>query len=218
MKPEGPRPKKGGEIHMTNLKTKLATGILTAGILASSFVPAAFAANVKIKGTGAMSVNHAHVKTKKVTEVSQYNGTAVVNLVGVGQNTGGNSSSFNTGKKSATTVSSGRAVANVTNSTETGSNNADVNGCCCGGEENTDVVIKNTGALSHNHVSVSDKCITKAEQSNETLVVNGVLVGQNTGLNSASFNTGGTTSVDSGNASANVTNTTTTGSNNLVVN
>lgn len=202
---------------MTNLKTKLTTGLVTAGILAASFAPSALAANVKIKDNGAKSHNTVVASTKKVTSVSQYNGTAVVNLVGVGQNTGGNKANANTGKKSTVTVSSGNAKATVTNTTTTGGNSATVNGCCCGAEGG-DVVIKDNGALSHNHAYVSDKCITKAEQASETLVVNGVLVGQNTGHNSASYNTGGTISVDSGNAVADVSNSTTTGNNTLVIN
>ena len=101
--------------------------------------------------------------------------------------------------------------------TNTGGNSAVVEGCCCG-SEGGNVVIKDNGAKSHNHVFVGDECVTMAEQSNETLVVNGVLVGQNTGLNTASHNTGGSVDVSSGNANADVTNTTTTGTNTLTIN
>lgn len=202
---------------MTNFKTKLATGLVTAGILASSFAPAAMAANIKIKHNGAKSVNAVAALKSKVTSVSQYNSTAVVNLVGGIQNTGGNKANGNTGKKSEVIVASGNARANVTNETKTGGNRATVNGCCCD-EGGDTIVIKNNGAFSKNAAYVSEECTTVVEQGGETLVVNGVLVGQNTGLNSASWNTGGTVYSGSGNAVANVSNTTNTGSNTLVIN
>ena len=62
-----------------------------------------------------------------------------------------------------------------------------------------------------------NKSKTKVTQTNKTLVINGVLIGQNTGGNDANNNTGGgTVEVNSGNAEANVTNTVDTGGNSLV--
>lgn len=74
--------------------------------------------------------------------------------------------------------------------------------------------IKNNGADSINKVKIKVKNKKVVNQTNETLVVNGVLVAQNTGGNEANKNTGdGDVSVDSGNADATVTNKTTTGGN-----
>jgi hypothetical protein len=78
------------------------------------------------------------------------------------------------------------------------------------------VTVKGNGAGSYNKVNISSNSVYKVDQSNETLVVNGVLVAQNTGMNEANQNTGGAgsdPSVDSGNADATVTNVVTTGSN-----
>lgn len=200
---------------MTNFKTRLTTGIVTFAILASSFTPvAAFAANtnVTISDNGAGSTNNVTVKNKNKVKVRQTNRTAVVNLVGVFQNTGGNSANDNTGSGNVT-VDSGSATSNVTSNTTTGGNDATVNPCGCPNPTPT-VNVTGNGADSNNDVTIKSKSKFKVTQTNETLVINGVLVAQNTGLNHANDNTGdGTVSVDSGNAGSTVTNDVTTGGN-----
>ena len=74
--------------------------------------------------------------------------------------------------------------------------------------------IKNNGADSTNKIKTVSKKKVAVSQSNQTLVINGVLVAQNTGGNKANKNTGGGgVDVNSGNATATVVNTTTTGGN-----
>ena len=188
--------------------------MVTASLFAAAFAPAAAFADtsVVIKDNGADSFNLAVVKSKNKTKVQQYNGTVVINKVGVWQNTGGNSANYNTG--GSTTVNSGNATSTVTNNTTTGGNSASVNPCGCPQGDIT-VKITDNGADSTNIVVVKDTNVTKVEQINETLVVNKVWVGQNTGGNEANYNTGGNVSVDSGNATSTVTNNTTTGGNSL---
>lgn len=197
---------------MNNLKLKLTTSVVTTAFLVGLVLPTgAFAANtVTVSGNGAGSTNKVKIKNTKKVRVEQSNRTAVINLVGVFQNTGGNSANQNTGGD--VTVNSGNATANVTNTTTTGGNTLVVPDCGCPDPVNT-VDVKDNGADSTNTVKITNKSKTVVSQSNETLVVNGVLVGQNTGNNEANQNTGGTVSVDSGNASATVNNTTTTGDN-----
>jgi hypothetical protein len=79
-----------------------------------------------IRGNGADSYNKITVVSKNKTEVSQTNSTAVVNLVGVLQNTGGNSASKNTGGGDVD-ATSGDADATVTNEVTTGGNHLTVN-------------------------------------------------------------------------------------------
>lgn len=200
---------------MTNLKTKLATGLVTASLLAATVAPAAFAAtDVTVSGNGAGSVNKVKVKNKNKTKVTQYNATAVVNLTGVFQNTGGNTANSNTGGGDVT-VNSGKATSTVTNSTTTGGNDATINPCGCPTGD-TLIDVSDNGADSTNTVKVKNTNKTVVEQTNETLVVNGTLVAQNTGGNTANSNTGdGSVSVDSGDASSTVTNVVTTGGNTL---
>jgi len=196
---------------MTNFKTKLATGAVTIALLASTFAPAAMGATVKIKGNGAFSHNGVHLTNRSSSRIRQVNKTAVVNLVGVFQNTGKNDANFNTGGD--VDVNSGDATATVRNTTTTGGNSATTPDCGCPTPDDT-LTISRNGAFSHNWIGVSNTSSSSTTQVNETLVVNGVVVGQNTGGNDANFNTGGgTVDVDSGNASATVTNTTTTGGN-----
>lgn len=198
---------------MTNLKIRLAAGFTTAAILATSFAPAAFAAtDVTVTGNGAGSLNKVKVKNINKTRVRQSNSTAVVNLTGVFQNTGGNTANNNTGGGNVD-VNSGDATSNVTNRTRTGGNDATVNPCGCPTGDTT-ITISDNGADSTNKVKVYNTNRTTVGQTNETLVVNGTLVAQNTGGNHANNNTGdGSVDVDSGNASSTVTNTVTTGGN-----
>ncbi len=199
---------------MTNYKTRLTTSIVTLALFASTLAPAAAFADttVTVNGNGAGSTSNVVVVNKKKVKVRQTNRTAVVNLVGVFQNTGGNSANNNTGN-GAVTVDSGSTTSNITNSTTTGGNDATVNPCDCP-LGNTTVNVVGNGAGSDNTVIVVNKNKFKVTQTNETLVVNGVLVGQNTGGNSADYNTGGGgVDVNSGNATSTVNNTTTTGGN-----
>ncbi len=197
---------------MNNLKVKLTAGLATAALLATTVAPAAFADTNTIRGNGAGSTNKIKVKNKNKTEVTQSNATAVINLTGVLQNTGGNTANNNTGNGNVT-VNSGNATSTVTNTTTSSSNTANVDLCGCPTGDTTNE-IKNNGAGSYNKIKVKNFNKTEVEQTNEVLVVNGTLVAQNTGSNHANNNTGdGDTTVDSGNATANVTNNTTTGSN-----
>lgn len=198
---------------MSNLKLKLTTAVATAALLATTFAPAAFADTiVRYRNTGAGSTNKTKIHKENKVKVEQYNATAVVNLVGVLQNTGGNSATDNTGDGD-TNVNSGNANGTINNTTVTGGNLANVASCGCPNGD-TRVIFRDTGAGSFNKVVIEETNKTKVTQENETLVVNGVLVGQNTGLNSASGNTGdGNVTVDSGNATANVSNYTATGGN-----
>lgn len=198
-----------------NIKQKLTSAAIIGAMMASVVAPASFAATtVKVKKNGAGSTNTAFVVNKKKTTVNQYNGTAVVNLVGVLQNTGGNKANGNTGGGKVN-VNSGDATSTITNRTTTGGNDATVSPCDCP-EGDMDVVISKNGAGSTNTTFVVNKSKTEVDQTNETFVLNGVLVAQNTGGNSANGNTGdGGVDVDSGNAGSTATNTTTTGGNQL---
>lgn len=199
-----------------NIKTKIAGAIATGTILATAFTSGAFAATntVTVKNNGAGSTNTVIAVNKQKTKVRQTNLTAVVNLTGVNQDTGGNKANGNTGGGEVT-VDSGTATSNVTNTTTTGGNTASVDPCVCESGTN-DITIQGNGARSTNTVIAVNKNKTKVSQFNGTLVVNGTHVSQNTGGNQANGNTGnGGVTVDSGNASSTVTNTTTTGGNEL---
>lgn len=198
---------------MTHLKTRIVASAATVALLATSFAPATFA-KVKVNKNGADSTNKVKIKSNHKTKVNQTNSTAVVNLVGVFQNTGMNQANKNTGDGQVS-VDSGDATSTVTNRTTTGGNAATVDPCACENPD-MDVTVKKNGADSTNTVKITSKNKTVVNQTNETLVINGVLVAQNTGGNSANSNTGdGGVDVDSGDADSTVTNTVTTGGNTL---
>jgi len=199
-----------------NIKTKIATAIITGSFLAATVLPAvAFGdtGKVVIKKNGAGSTNTATVKNKNKVGVKQANLTAVGNFVVVLQNTGLNSANGNTGDGKVD-VNSGDATSTVRNTTTTGENVANVDPCgTCQPGDTTVKIVKN-GADSTNRVTVENESKTEVMQFNGTLVINAVVVAQNTGLNSANGNTGdGEINVDSGNAESTITNNTTTGGN-----
>lgn len=194
-------------------KAKITGTIATGAFLASVMMPAVAhgATNITVSGNGADSKNKVKVKEVKKTNIIQTNATKVVNLVGVVQNTGGNKANKNTG--GSVNITSGNATATVTNTTTTGGNVVVKDDCGCVPSDLT-VDVKNNGADSTNKVKVKNVHSDTTVQSNFTMVVNGVLVAQNTGDNKANQNTGeGGVSVTSGDAEATVENTAETGSN-----
>lgn len=76
-----------------------------------------------------------------------------------------------------------------------------------------DTQLTGNGAFSNNVAQASSQNSTKATQSNTTQVTNTVTTNNNTGNNSANFNTGGTVVVQTGSANANVGISNTAGSN-----
>jgi hypothetical protein len=200
---------------MTNWKMKVATSVATATVLAAAIAPATFASTVKVHNNAKKSVNVVAGVSVKTTVVGQTNNNNVANLTGVFQNTGVNKSSDNTGKGDVS-VTSGPAHSTVTNTTTTGGNSATVTGCGCGTGD--DITVSGNGKKSFNLVLVGNFNTTVVSQTNNTNVVNGTVVAQNTGGNKANDNTGnGGVSVESGAATSTVTNTVTTGGNNLTL-
>jgi hypothetical protein len=197
---------------------KLITGIATAGIFVSAFASSAFAdTDVTIQGTGALSSNGVSVTESNVDVMNQSSKTNAVTLVGVNQNTGGNSASFNTGG-GGVNLTSGNTHSTVGTTVAGGSNTAVITSPCgCAGNGNTTATIKNTGALSGNSITINSSNTNVVSQKTKTNAVTVVSVSQKTGNNNASFNTGnGTKTVTSGNATSTVATSVSGGSNTLV--
>ena len=198
---------------MNKFTYKIATGLATGAVLASVIAPAAFAAtDVTVQGNGHKSDNTVKVKNVQKNTVSQSNTSAVINVTAVLQNTGGNKANGNTGGN--TGITTGNTKSTVTNTTMTGGNVAHVDSCGCA-DSDTVVTVKKNGSKSDNKVTVKNKNVSTVSQSNEAFVMNGTLVGQNTGMNKANHNTDGDVSVSTGNTHSDVTNDVTTGSNEL---
>lgn len=186
---------------MLNLKTKLATGLATAGLLAATFSPAAaLAADVSVTDTGAFSHNSVSLNNSSYTSVEQSNVTKVNTVVSQSSNTGGNSQAFNTGS-GGSSINTGSATNTAVVNVEGGNNVANLpEGCGC--PDDTDVKVKDTGAFSKNGVHVSNKNITKVDQHSYTGVNTVVKQKSNSGGNKQWFNTGkGSKNIGTGPAS-----------------
>lgn len=173
---------------MLNLKTKLATGLASAGLLAASFSPAAaLAADVSVVDNGAFSNNHVTVNSSSHTSVEQNNVAEVNTFVSQKANTGGNEQSFNTGD-GGSYMHTGHAT-NTTSVSVVGGNNVAhlPENCGC---EGTTVRIRDNGAFSNNRVNVSNRKVMKLNQLSYTSVNSFVSQKSNTGKNNQMFNTG----------------------------
>jgi len=183
---------------MTNFR-KLSTAIATGAVLLSSVAPA-FASTVEVSGNGAFSGNTVTQSNTNTTSVSQNNTANVTNNVDSNASTGGNSAGFNTGGN--TTIDTGDASNNVDVSTAVNLNKASV-GCGCAAD-GTDVKISGNGAFSTNAADVTNSSTTALSQTNDAHIRNDIDANAKTGYNDAGFNTGGNTTIRTGDASSTV--------------
>ena len=169
--------------------------------------------NTAVAGNGAFSDNNVQTTNTNSTALNQTNTAALTNNVNVANNTGNNSANFNTG--SDVNVYTGNANASVGLYNATGGNAATVVGSGNGGGQNT--AVAGNGAFSNNNVSSSSNNSTSLTQSDITTLANNVFLKNSTGGNGASFNTGSTVSILSGNANAQVGITNLAGGNSATV-
>ena len=159
------------------IKTKISTAIATGAVLASSIAPAAFANSIEISGNGAFSRNSADVSQESSTRVVQSNDSNISNNVSVSNDTGGNSSSFNTGGD--TTIRTGDATSDVRIVNEGNTNVANVQSCGC--DSGGSISIHGNGAFSENDVDVDSSHETTYVQRNNQDIDNDVNVDNSTG-------------------------------------
>lgn len=179
-----------------NYKRKITTAFATGAVVLNALAPAAFASDITISGNGAFSDNKVDVSNDNNTTVHQNNDAHVSNNVDSHASTGGNDASFNTGGD--TTITTGNASTNTTVNNELNKNVASVSG---GGNNGTDVTISGNGAFSDNKADVSNNSDVTVKQDNDAKVTNHIDSNATTGGNNANFNTGGDTTINTGNAS-----------------
>ncbi|GEM_PF-3399200 len=202
------QPGKKGGADMNRIITRVSTTIATAALLASTFLPAAFAEiSINISGNGSRSHSSVDFESNQSTTIVQSNDTQIHNNVSSHVNTGGNSASGNTGGDNA--IRTGNATSDVKIVNHAGSNIASGNLCGC---ENSDIWISvhGNGSRSTSDVSVQSDKNFKQFQSNNTDIWNDVHNSLNTGRNRANDNTsgnwwwwhnnGGSTTIDTGSA------------------
>lgn len=184
-----------------NYKKKFTTAIATGAVVLNALAPAAFASETTISGNGAFSDNSVDISNHNNTTVSQDNNADIFNHVESNASTGGNDASFNTGGD--TSINTGNASTNTTVTNDVNTNVAHVESA--GGNNGTDVTVSGNGAFSENDVNVRNNSDVRVHQDNDAHVSNIVNSNATTGHNNAGFNTGGDTSINTGNASTDTT-------------
>jgi hypothetical protein len=186
-----------------NIKQKITSAIAIGTMMAAVVAPASFAATtVTATGNGALSTNKVGVVNLSKKSVKQKNSTVAITKVTAKANTGKNTSSFNTGGSSSITTGAATNTVAVVVEGGTNTNSGDECGCVA---PTTDVTISDNGALSHNGVLVVNASSNSLYQSNSTVAVTSVSTSSNTGGNTSSFNTNGGSTIDSGEATNDVT-------------
>ena len=163
------------------------------GVLLLTFsVPVAFAkdgkdeVHVENTNTGAESTNTASYEEQNTVEVQTTNVANITNNVEVVSQTGGNDASYNTGNA---TITTGDSTTSTSVSTTVNTQDIQVSCNTCDPTSVT-VVNENTGAGSTNEASAQTQNETTVEASNYADVTNTVTITQQTGGNTASYNTG----------------------------
>jgi hypothetical protein len=187
---------------------KLAAGAGAAILATALFAGSAMAADLEISGNGKDSTNTIVVTEESCCVVIQSSTTNVGAWVDASASTGGNKASGNTGGDTSISTGDATATASVT---VTGGGNSANNPCCCTPDpcENEGCIqgspstlISENGADSENTIVVTKKKKTMVLQDTDTNVLAGVKAKAKTGRNRARNNTGGTTSITTGNATS----------------
>src|SRR3989344_8850664 len=177
-------------------KRKLTTAFAAGALLFSSFATPAFAGTtIEISGNGSSSDNDANVTLQQQTTVVQENNADIDNNVDVSADTGNNDANDNTGGD--VDIDTGDATVDVSVSNTVNSKTANVD-CCPTGE--TEVLISGNGTDSKNNAELNMANETELFQSNNADIDNHVDADAKTGKNDAEDNTGGSVSIDTGNA------------------
>lgn len=162
-------------------------------------------ATVTISGNGTGSRNDATLESTRTTDVFQNNAAHVENNVNSNAESGNNDANRNTGGH--VTVWTGNAASQANVSTSANANIATVGGGTGAGARgaSVDLTISGNGSNSVNSLNLDlDRSILLA-QSNSASVDNNVEANAKTGENHANDNTGGDTTVHTGNADARAT-------------
>ncbi len=157
-------------------------------------------AEVVISGNGADSKNKAKLNLGGSTIVAQSNDSYVSNNVDADSSTGDNSAKKNTGGN--VEIATGNAVTHVDLSTAVNSNWAKVSGGNHVLGDGVSLKILGNGADSSNAIKLDLGRDILLQQYNDSEINNWVTTEAETGDNKAKSNTGGASSIDTGNAFA----------------
>jgi len=152
---------------------------------------------VQISGNGSDSKNKVGLDLTNTTRVDQTNNATIDNKVDAKANTGKNNAKDNTGGN--VSINTGDASAWALVSNKANANVADV-GNGSGNNGSLDLLITGNGSDSKNKIDADLSNSTWLAQDNWADISNDVYVDANTGKNKAKDNTGGSASINTGNA------------------
>ena len=194
--------KKGGEYKMKKFAKGAAAAVAAASILLNTALPVLAGTTLEISGNGSDTTNKAYVDVDQTTSVDQSNTANIENNVHASADSGKNDANRNTGGSVLVDTGNASTTVGVTN---TVNNNVAEVACC---EGDVDVLISENGDDSYNKVDLdvnqSRDSGTWVTQTNRADIDNDVYADSNTGKNDANRNTGGTVSIDTGNAKVDV--------------
>jgi len=184
------------------LKTRVATAIATGAVLLNALVPATFASTttIVVSGNGDSSSNSVSANSTNNVSVAQTNNANITNNVISHASTGGNDAGRNTGGN--TSIDTGNATSKVDVTNAANFNQASVANCDC--NNSTGVLVSGNGVDSNNNVNVDSKNNVSLGQVNNANLENKIDSSAKTGANDANHNTGGSTSVTTGDAKSDV--------------
>ena len=178
------------------MKSKIFGSILGFGMVLAAASPGFAADRVRIIDTGAQSWNIGAIVRLKKTQVNNPQTANVTNNVTSNVNSGHNEVKYNT--KVLGDVSTGKADSFTDVLTDVNNSDIEVNGCGC--ENDTNVLIDQTGYQSKNIAVVVDAQEIQVNNRQEARVVNNVNTNANSGHNTTNYNTKVDGGVSSGNA------------------
>lgn len=156
---------------------------------------------VKVSGNGTDTRNEVDLELENNTKLWQENDAKVNNDINVDAETGDNAAKDNT--NGDVEITTGDITSDVTVSTTANANVADLAGTGIGGD--LSVWITGNGSDSHNEVELELENKTLVSQDNDAHIRNDVDVDEESGDNRADDNTGGTVSIETGDAGSVVT-------------
>lgn len=183
----------------TKMTKKSLTSMIAVGAMFAQLVTPVAASTFEITGNGSESNSTINIDNQQSTGVFQDNNTNVSNNISVTSDTGGNNVNGNTGGD--VEVMTGNITAEVAVLNQAGSNHAEVEPCDC--DQDLNIKIAGNGESSSNDVTVNndqEKEYTHSiTQNNRVNFDNDVTVNADTGDNNVNDNTGGSTTLHTGN-------------------
>ena len=176
-----------------NLKKKFESLIVFLSIYSFILAPYAKASEFVVSENGTGSANEVVSQNTTETIVTQENTADVANNVDVNANTGGNTASGNTGGD--TTIDTGDTQTDVTLDNQVNTSNVESTECCVG---ETNVLITGNGEGSKNSIDLTGSSQTDVYIDQFATITNNITGYINTGKNIANNNTGGSTSIETG--------------------